>query len=140
MATVEGIEDASDGVTAPEAVVLETKLTRPRVRSEHVPRRDLLAALRDSHRLTLVAAPPGFGKTTLLAEWAATEDGSALAWLSLDDDDNDRHQFLATLLKAGMPLVQSLDLLRQRVASSRRRRARHLVQLGALAVLDAWLA
>jgi LuxR family transcriptional regulator, maltose regulon positive regulatory protein len=101
VATVEGVEGASERVAAPEAVVLETKLTRPRVRSEHVPRRDLLAVLRSgSRRLTLVAAPPGFGKTTLLAEWAATEDVPAVAWLSLDDDDNDPARFFAYLVAA----------------------------------------
>jgi LuxR family maltose regulon positive regulatory protein len=97
VAAVEGIEDPTGRVPVPEAIVLETKLTRPRVRSEHVPRRDLLAVLRDGgpRRLTLLAAPPGFGKTTLLAEWAASEDGTAVAWLSLDEDDNDPARFFA---------------------------------------------
>lgn len=101
MATVEGVEDVVGGVAAPEAVVLETKLTRPRVRFEHVPRRELLAVLRDggSRRLTLVAAPPGFGKTTVLAEWAA-ESGQAIAWLSIDEDDNDPARFVAYMTAA----------------------------------------
>ena len=84
-----------------EAVILETKLTRPRVRSEHVPRRDLLDVLRSgSQRLTLVAAPPGFGKTTLLAEWAASTDATGVAWLSVDDNDNDPARFLAYMIAA----------------------------------------
>jgi LuxR family maltose regulon positive regulatory protein len=97
VATVEGLDDA---IAAPEAVVLETKLTRPHVRSEHVARPDLLAVLRDggSRRLTLVAAPPGFGKTTLLAEWAAAEP--AVAWLSVDEDDNDPARFFAYMAAA----------------------------------------
>jgi len=95
-------ERLEDAIAAPEAVVLETKLARPRVRSQHVPRRDLLAVLRDSgsRRLTLVAAPPGFGKTTLLAEWAAADDGPAVAWLSLDEADNDPARFFAYLGEA----------------------------------------
>ena len=99
MAAVEGVGDA---VVAPEAVVLETKLTRPRVRPEHVSRRALLAVLRSGpRRLTLVAAPPGFGKTTLLAEWAEEEeDGPAVAWLSVDGDDNDPARFFAHLVAA----------------------------------------
>jgi LuxR family maltose regulon positive regulatory protein len=88
-------------VAAPETVVLETKLSRPRVRAEHVPRHDLLAALRTgSQRLTLLAAPPGFGKTTLLAEWAAARDGPAVAWLSVDEDDNDPARFFAYVVEA----------------------------------------
>jgi ATP/maltotriose-dependent transcriptional regulator MalT len=100
VSTVDGVEDATGRVAAPEVVVLETKLTRPRIRSEHVPRRDLLSVLRSgSRRLTLVAAPPGFGKTTLLAEWAG-EEGPAVAWLSVDDDDNDPVRFFAYMIEA----------------------------------------
>src|SRR5215472_4261030 len=81
--------------------MLETKLTPPRMRPQQVARRQLLALLRDggSPRLTLVAAPPGFGKSTLLAEWAAADDG-AVAWLSLDEDDNDPARFFAYVIAA----------------------------------------
>ena len=50
-------------------------------------------------RLTLVSAPAGYGKTTLLAEWARTR-GEEVAWLSLDEGDNDVTRFLAYLLAA----------------------------------------
>ncbi len=102
MATVEDVDETAAGGTAARDVVLETKLTWPRIRPEHVPRRDLLRALRggDSRRLTLLAAPPGFGKTTLLAEWAAEDDGPAVAWVSLDEDDDDPARFLAYVLAA----------------------------------------
>lgn len=82
-------------------MLLETKLARPQVRAGHVPRRDLLAAMRDaaSARLMLVAAPPGFGKTTLLAEWAQ-EAATPVAWLSLDEDDNDPARFSAYVAAA----------------------------------------
>ena len=95
MATVE-----AGGGAGPTAIVLETKLTPPRVRSEHVVREQLLAVLREgaSRRLTLLAAPPGFGKTTLLAEWAA--EGTPVAWLSLDENDNDPGRFFAHLIGA----------------------------------------
>jgi LuxR family maltose regulon positive regulatory protein len=73
--------------------LLETKLQVPRRR------RDLVARPRLSERLsrgavselTLVSAPAGFGKTTLLAEWLAGPafGGRAAAWLSLDQRDND---------------------------------------------------
>ena len=73
--------------------LLETKLHVPRWR------RGLVARPRLSERLsrgaesalTLVSAPAGFGKTTLLAEWVAVAaaDGRSLAWLSLDQRDND---------------------------------------------------
>lgn len=88
------VEGSAANLDAREAVVLETKLATPLVRPEHVPRRDLIAMLRtdDLRRLTLVAAPPGFGKTSLLAEWAASTP-VAVAWLSLDEADNDPARF-----------------------------------------------
>jgi ATP/maltotriose-dependent transcriptional regulator MalT len=68
----------------------EAKLLAPRLRPELVPRpriQSSLAAGRDA-TLTLVAAPPGFGKTTAVRSWCAS-GGSALAWVSLDASDND---------------------------------------------------
>ena len=60
--------------------------------------------------LTLVSAPAGFGKTTLLAEWlaVAAADGRSVAWLSLDQRDNDPALFwtyLVAALNTGMPGV-----------------------------------
>src|SRR5215211_4206326 len=84
--------------------LLETKL--------HVPRRQraLVARPRLSERLsrgaesalTLVSAPAGFGKTTLLAEWlaGAPDDGRSVAWLSLDQRDNDPALFWTYLVTA----------------------------------------
>jgi LuxR family maltose regulon positive regulatory protein len=50
-------------------------------------------------KLTLIAAPAGFGKTTLVSEWVAG-CGRPTAWLSLDDGDNDSPRFLAYLIAA----------------------------------------
>ena len=94
--------------------LLETKLHVPRWR------RGLVARPRLSERLsrgaesalTLVSAPAGFGKTTLLAEWlaAALADGRSVAWLSLDQRDNDPALFwtyLVAALNTGVPGVGS---------------------------------
>jgi LuxR family maltose regulon positive regulatory protein len=85
---------AADRSAASEPVLLETKLTRPPVRGEYVVRAELVQLLREGteRALTVVAAPPGFGKTTLLAAWPAEAD--RVAWLSLDEDDNDPARFL----------------------------------------------
>jgi ATP/maltotriose-dependent transcriptional regulator MalT len=99
-------DESTQGVTerpaAPDAVVLETKLTPPRIRAEHVTRLSLLDMLRGSGpcKLTVVTGPPGFGKTTLLAEWAASAAGPAVAWLSLDENDNDPARFFTYLAAA----------------------------------------
>jgi LuxR family maltose regulon positive regulatory protein len=102
MATVERADGAAERGAAPDAVLLETKFSRPPARSEHVPRADLLAVLRagGGRKLTLVAAPPGFGKSTLLAEWAAAEDAPDVAWLSLDENDNDPARFFTYVASA----------------------------------------
>ena len=84
--------------------LLETKLHVPRWR------RSLVARPRLSERLsrgaesalTLVSAPAGFGKTTLLAEWltVAAADGRSVAWLSLDQRDNDPALFWTYVVAA----------------------------------------
>jgi LuxR family transcriptional regulator, maltose regulon positive regulatory protein len=76
----------------PGPVLLETKLHIPAPDERLVARPKLLHLLDAAayRRLTLVAAPTGFGKTTLVAAWCATQgDRRAVAWVSLDSGDND---------------------------------------------------
>ena len=98
--------------------LLATKLYIPPIRPELVSRPRLIERLNAGlgqspaafgRRLTLVSAPAGFGKTTLVSEWvnrlrsdAAHESRSAhrVAWLSLDEGDNDPTRFLAYLVAA----------------------------------------
>jgi len=69
-----------------------------------VPRPRLIERLNAGLRgvCTLVSAPAGFGKTTLISEWHTTPTGRQypLAWLSLDQDDNDPARFLTYLVAA----------------------------------------
>lgn len=72
--------------------VLVTKLHPPVVRDQTVVRRRLLDALQPQPaiKLTVVAAPAGYGKSTLLAMWRALEASrGAAAWVTLDERDND---------------------------------------------------
>ena len=87
-------------------VLLKTKLYIPPARSGNVSRPRLTQRLNESlrHQLTLVSAPAGFGKTTLLSEWVR-ECGVPFAWLSLDEGDNDPMRFLSYILAA----LQSID-------------------------------
>jgi len=84
--------------------LLETKLHVPRLRRDLVPRPRLSERLSRGAEsaLTLVSAPAGFGKTTLLTEWlaAAPADGRSVAWLSLDQRDNDPALFWTYLVAA----------------------------------------
>ena len=83
--------------------MLQIKLHAPRPRTGVVVRprlADRVSAGVQS-KLTLVSAPPGFGKSTLVGNWlAARAPGTATAWLSLDADDNDPAMFWTYVLAA----------------------------------------
>jgi LuxR family maltose regulon positive regulatory protein len=97
---------AIGGVRVMSTLLLRSKLYVPPVRAEWVSRPRLIERLNSGlHRkLTLISAPAGFGKTTLLAGWihSAGTDGHApsIAWLSLDEGDNDPARFWAYALAA----------------------------------------
>jgi LuxR family maltose regulon positive regulatory protein len=106
--------------------LLVTKLRVPPLPPHPVPRPRLIERLNAglTRKLILVSAPPGFGKTTLLAEWIHTltpapaspslpmigERGSEAgvgvraAWLSLDEGDNDPARFLTYLVAAAQTI------------------------------------
>lgn len=86
--------------------ILTTKLYRPRPRADLVERPHLLERLAEAaHRpLTLISAPAGFGKTALLSAWLDQIAGR-VAWLALDDGDNDPARFWAYVLAA----LQTVD-------------------------------
>jgi LuxR family maltose regulon positive regulatory protein len=83
--------------------VLATKLYIPPARPDLVSRPCLIERLNEGfpagRRLTLISAPAGFGKTTLVSEWVAKGERPA-AWLSLDDGDNEPVRFLSYLIAA----------------------------------------
>jgi LuxR family maltose regulon positive regulatory protein len=75
---------------------------------------DLLDQAPD-HALVLVCAPPGFGKTSLLVDWARHRARSTPAWLTLDEDDNDPRRLWCAVLAAmsGCPAVPDDSALRR---------------------------
>lgn len=83
--------------------ILATKLYIPATQAQLVLRPRLIDRLNESllsgHKLTLISAPAGFGKTTLASEWVISGDRPA-AWLSLDERDNDLTCFLSYLVAA----------------------------------------
>ena len=92
--------------------LLTTKLYLPPARPNLVPRSRLTLRLAEglTRPLTLISAPAGFGKTTLVSEWRAAETGRGfpLAWFSLDDEDNDPTRFLTYVVAALATLRPSL--------------------------------
>jgi LuxR family maltose regulon positive regulatory protein len=98
------------------APILGTKLFIPLPRPKAVSRPRLVERLNEGlsagRKLTLISAPAGFGKTTLVSEWVAG-CGRPVAWLSLDEGENDLTGFLAYLVAA----LQTLALRNPRGGS-----------------------
>ena len=99
--------------------VLNTKLYIPRTRPQIVARPRLIEQLNDGlyRKLTLISAPAGFGKTTLVSEWVEGLDTAdkkgrhvdhIIGWFSIDKGDNDRVQFLAYII-AALNQIEGLD-------------------------------
>jgi LuxR family maltose regulon positive regulatory protein len=99
------VTDASAPGQAPagaglEALLLDAKLSAPRVRAGSVSRAGLIEAARASNcRVIGVTAPAGYGKSTLLAQWAEVED-RPVGWVSLDRFDDDPSALLSVLASA----------------------------------------
>ena len=86
--------------------LIKTKLFIPHLRTKLVQRTHLIEKLNGTadRKLTLISAPVGFGKTTLLGEWISDSEIPA-AWISLNKSDNDPVQFIHYLVGA----LQSID-------------------------------
>ena len=84
--------------------LLTTKLYIPQAHPNLVSRLRLSECLEEGmgRKLTLISAPAGFGKTTLLSEWRMLHLSSEwpLAWVSLDEGDNDPARFLSYFVAA----------------------------------------
>ncbi len=91
--------------------LLATKLYIPPLRPHQVLRPRLIERLNEGlhHKLTLISAPAGFGKTTLISEWL-TRCHRPAAWLSLDKGDNDAIRFLAYLVSALQTIATPLGV------------------------------
>ena len=81
--------------------LLKAKLYVPRGRADAVPRPRLYERLDEGarHELTVVSAPAGFGKTTLLADWSRRSE-LPVAWVSLDERDDEPVRFFLYLIAA----------------------------------------
>ena len=89
--------------------ILATKLYIPRLRPNVVRRSRLLERLNEGlyRKLTLISAPAGFGKTTLVSQWL-TGGPRPIAWLSLEDQENDPARFLRYLVAALQTIAASI--------------------------------
>ncbi len=97
---------STDAAVAP---LLATKLYVPPARSEWVSRARLAGSLQQglSRKLTLISAPAGFGKSTLLSQFAELCK-RPVAWLSLDNGDNDPRRFWTYVMTATQSVAPSV--------------------------------
>lgn len=91
--------------------LLLTKLHIPIPRPKRILRNNLVERLNEglceNRKLTLISAPAGFGKTTLVSEWIAGCE-RPVAWLSLDEGDNDPFRFLTYLISALQTIAKNI--------------------------------
>jgi len=89
--------------------LVTSRVRRPQVRPGMVRRSSLLERLArgDAGPIVSVVAPPGYGKTTLLSQWAE-RDGQAFAWVSVEEGDNDPKVLLRYIAEA-LDVVEPID-------------------------------
>jgi LuxR family transcriptional regulator, maltose regulon positive regulatory protein len=103
---VDAREDADHGASSPMGLsgsrLVASKLVAPAPRAGLLPRASLQSLLQAGlqGKLCLVDAAAGFGKTTLLAQWQAEAGGGRVAWVSLDEGDNDPMRFWVYVVQA----------------------------------------
>jgi LuxR family maltose regulon positive regulatory protein len=117
--------------------ILQTKLHIPVARSKLVARPHLIKRLNESldGRLTLISAPAGYGKTTLISQWSLSSD-RLFAWLSLDEDDNDLIRFAQYLVGAFNRAEQELAAKTQELLQ---RSTAHITTIPSSKALITWL-
>jgi hypothetical protein len=101
---------AADAMSAPGRDLVWFKLATPVLRAGLIPRASLQSLLQTGvqAKLCLLSAPAGSGKTTLLSQWRAAAGGERVAWLSVDEGDNDPTRFWLHVVAALRTVEPSL--------------------------------
>ena len=95
--------------SGPGAAILESKFRPPPARPGIIPRTALVDRMltHDAEHVVTLVAPPGYGKTTVLAQWSKRR-GHKIAWVTVDKDDNDP-SVLLTAIAAALARIPLLD-------------------------------
>lgn len=127
-----GREEAIRVSESPESTrsfpLLKTKLYIPSPPGNRVIRSGLIGRLGEAERkaLTIISAPAGFGKTTLLAEWIA-QTSLPVAWLALDNGDNDLYRFLDYVIAALESIQENMGLEARQIMRSLQPVSKHII-------------
>ena len=108
--------------SSPRTAILEAKIRPPTARPGIIPRTALVDRMvREAEHIVTLIAPPGYGKTTVLAQWSQRQE-HAVAWVSVDKDDNDPSVLLtdtaAALARVHVIDAEVVDSLTRRTAST----------------------
>jgi LuxR family maltose regulon positive regulatory protein len=117
----------------------ETKFYPPLLREDVIPRHRLLDDLNirlASHSLTLLSAPAGYGKTTLLAALSHAQPKLPLTWLTLDEDDNDPARFLTAFIVALQQLNPTCGVAAQSLLTSQVHRGADVRRVASVLIND----
>jgi LuxR family maltose regulon positive regulatory protein len=90
----------SSGGMGHGAPLVAVKVAVPPARPGTVTRQRLMRLLSEADGVAVIVAPAGWGKTTLLAHWARHQAGSVVAWLTLDETDDEPHRFWTYFVSA----------------------------------------
>jgi len=129
---IKGRKEAKRDAESPEHPIsfplLKTKLYIHTAPISRVIRSHLVERLGEVEKkaLTIISAPAGFGKTTLLAEWIA-QTSLPIAWLSLDNGDNDPYRFLSYLISALESIDEGIGVEARQVMQSHQLVPPHIV-------------
>jgi LuxR family maltose regulon positive regulatory protein len=110
-AGTDGVEHRpAEAMHPPGPALLWSKLRPPVPRTGLVPRAGLQSRLQAGlqSKLLLLSAPAGFGKTTLLTQWRALAGADRVAWVTLDEGDNDPTRFWVYVVEALRTVEPSL--------------------------------
>jgi LuxR family maltose regulon positive regulatory protein len=125
-------------LSASADLLLSSKLAPPNLLPEQIERKSLLDRLKawQSYRLTLITAPTGYGKSTLISQFVREiemrlPDGVYIAWLTLDTEDNDLAQFLNCLAATLTGLIPAFAAAAiAAIKENRLQKALHLLLAG----------
>jgi len=108
------LSEAEQTAETPSEPILKTKLHRPPISADIIPRVRLIEQLEEGRQrtMTLISAPAGYGKSIVASQWLEA-CGCPGAWLSLEESDNDLRVFLTYLLAAIEKVFPTVNLKTQ---------------------------